>query len=161
MRGVRRLTFVKQQLLFADLAAALELVDATGARSLLFGGVPSALLHHADASLRPTSAAELFADVGAVPAIVAALERAGWRSDPRPALDLHPVGSARCGCTPPATGPTSSSPGGSRPGSPLATASAPRRGRRPATRTCGKARVPCRSKVATPRPLLTTTCCST
>jgi hypothetical protein len=89
MRGLRRHTFVTQQLLLADLAGALAVVDALGARALLLGGVPLALLHYPDPSLRPTAEADVLVDVDAVGAVVVGLEAAGWRSaGARPARDL-------------------------------------------------------------------------
>jgi hypothetical protein len=78
MRGLRRHTFVTQQLLRADLVGALDVVDGVGARALLLGGVPLALLHYPDPSLRPTADADVLVDVDAVDAVVGALEAAGW-----------------------------------------------------------------------------------
>jgi hypothetical protein len=94
MRGLRRHTFVTQQLLLADLIGALDVLEEVGARALLLGGVPLALLHYPDPSLRPTAEAEVLVSVDAVDAVVGALERAGWvRSGgggggARPARDL-------------------------------------------------------------------------
>jgi hypothetical protein len=94
MRGLRRHTFVTQQLLLADLIGALDVLEEVGARALLLGGVPLALLHYPDPSLRPTAEADVLVSVDAVDAVVGALERAGWvRSGgggggARPARDL-------------------------------------------------------------------------
>jgi hypothetical protein len=88
MRGVRRHTFVAQQLLLTDLAAALEVISAQGVRAMLVGGVPLALLHYPDRSLRPMTDADVVVAAEAVPGLVSALEAEGWRARERPARDL-------------------------------------------------------------------------
>jgi hypothetical protein len=90
MRGVRRHTFVAQQLLLADLAAALEVIDAAGdgARALLLGGVVVALRHYPDPSLRPMTDVDVLVDADAVDGLVRALETEGWRARERPAHDV-------------------------------------------------------------------------
>jgi hypothetical protein len=88
MRGLRRHAFVSQQLLFAELAPVLAVIEGAGARPVLIGGVPIAVLAYPEATLRPTPFAELLVQPDSVGAVVGALDRAGWRSGPRPSTDL-------------------------------------------------------------------------
>jgi hypothetical protein len=80
MRGIRRHTFFAQQLLRADLVAALDVFEAAGVRSLALKGVPLVLEHYDDVSLRPMWDVDLLIDADRVLDALAALRAAGWRN---------------------------------------------------------------------------------
>lgn len=73
-----RSAWFDNQLLFRRLGAALEVLDAAGVTTLALKGVPLALRHYPDASLRPMLDFDLLVDPEAAPAAVAALRNAGW-----------------------------------------------------------------------------------
>ena len=116
MRGIRRHTFFAQQLLRADLVAALDVLDAAGVRSLALKGVPLVLEHYGDVSLRPMWDVDLLIDADRVPVALAALRAAQWRN-------AYPEREHSCACTrrrrcgPLTAGPSSTSTGASSRGS--------------------------------------------
>ena len=73
-----RLAWADNQLKFERLDAALEVLDSVGIRSMALKGVPLALKHYPDPSLRPMMDFDLLIDPEQAADAVVALERAGW-----------------------------------------------------------------------------------
>lgn len=77
MQTARR-AWVDNQLTFERLGAALEVLDSVGIRTLALKGVPLALTHYADPSLRPMVDFDLLVDPEQAADAVGALRHAGW-----------------------------------------------------------------------------------
>lgn len=78
--------WVGNQILFADLEAALEVLDAAGIAHIALKGVPLALAHYPHVSLRPMADVDLLVQPESAPSAVAALRKAGWRIE----WEAHP-----------------------------------------------------------------------
>jgi hypothetical protein len=74
----RRTTWLDNQVLFRQLDAALDVLDAAEVRTLALKGVPLTLRHYRDPSLRPMVDFDLLVAPEAAPDAVGALRRAGW-----------------------------------------------------------------------------------
>ncbi len=73
-----RLAWADNQLRFERLDAALEVLDSVGIRAMALKGVPLALEHYPDPSLRPMTDVDLLVAAEDAAHAVVALERAGW-----------------------------------------------------------------------------------
>jgi hypothetical protein len=76
-----RLAWLENQLTFERLGTALEVLDAAGVRTMALKGVPLALRHYPDPSLRPMGDFDLLITSAHVPDAIAALQRAEWNVD--------------------------------------------------------------------------------
>jgi Uncharacterised nucleotidyltransferase len=77
MQAARR-TWLSNQVVFRELDAALEVLDSAGVRAMALKGVPLALRHYRDPSLRPMVDFDLLVDPAQAPDAVTALRRGGW-----------------------------------------------------------------------------------
>ena len=73
-----RHAWVDNQLTFERLGAALDVLDCAGIRTMALKGVPLALAHYPDPSLRPMVDFDLLVDAEQAADTIAALRRAGW-----------------------------------------------------------------------------------
>jgi len=74
----RRAAWLENQVLFRRLDVALDVLDSADIRALALKGVPLALRHYRDPSLRPMVDFDLLVDPDAARDAVGALSRAGW-----------------------------------------------------------------------------------
>jgi hypothetical protein len=77
-KGIHRLTWYKNRLLFHSAAAALSALDRAGVRHLLLKGAALALLHYADSGLRPMSDVDILVPHRQAIETIGALIDSGW-----------------------------------------------------------------------------------
>jgi hypothetical protein len=87
MQTARRV-WADNQLTFERLGAALEVLDSVGIRTLTLKGVPLALRHYPDPSLRPMVDFDVLVDPEHAADAVDALEHAGWPPESAPVTDF-------------------------------------------------------------------------
>ena len=78
LMGSARRTWVDNQLTFERLGTALEILDTARIRTLALKGVPLALRHYPDPSLRPMTDFDLLVDPSDAAVAVTALRDGGW-----------------------------------------------------------------------------------
>jgi hypothetical protein len=91
LEQVRSEAWLGNQLVFHRIGGALDVLAAAGVRTMALKGVPLALRHYDDLSLRPMGDFDLLVDADAASAAVEALREAGWTFE----WVLHPDFVAR------------------------------------------------------------------
>ena len=80
-RGLRRHTFVTNELLVEQLCSALEVLDAAAVPTLVLKGIPLAHSYYPHVGLRPMGDVDVLVPRDAARIAVAALGAAGWHAD--------------------------------------------------------------------------------
>ena len=73
-------TWIKNHILFEDTAALIRLLGQAGIETLVFKGVPLALLYYRDAALRPMADVDLLIRPQDAPRAIGIMTAAGWTS---------------------------------------------------------------------------------
>lgn len=82
LKGVVRRSWYDNQRLFHGVGSALDALEAAGVRAMLLKGVPLAIQCYPEIGLRPMEDVDLLVEPGRATDAIAALDRAGWTSEP-------------------------------------------------------------------------------
>ncbi len=101
LRGIHRITWFTNQVMFRGAAALVNALHQAGVRTMVLKGAPLAILHYRDIGLRPMGDIDILVPAGQATEAVDRLFAAGWEPTLTPLEGFRSLGAiSRLGWTP-------------------------------------------------------------